>query len=639
MQRRLAAPPPPQADVFFSSDYDRGDPRIGGLAPSGRHFAFRADAPPRAIPVTYRAQVYKLAPGVDAEAVAADLARLADMPTAYDFLRQTHPDVIYWQYTALDEGVHTSFPGHGGYPDEFDPRTRDWYTQARDSGGIGWIGPYLDASSEQLIFTISAPVYRPDGAFAGVTALDVTVADVIAGMTVAGNWSESARSMLVRLVDPDAPLERSVQILAQPGQHRRGERWNAHIDAEWLSPHAATPFAAMVADMAEGVSGARRMPYRGRDCLWVYGPLASDRHHLLMILPYDEVVAEARQAEADVIARTHEQLRDAGALGGLLLIVVLAAAIIGARTVTRPVRDLTRVATAVAEGHFDVRAPVRSGDELGRLAQVFNEMTPKLEDQMRLKQSLDLAMEVQQRLLPRSAPDIEGLDVAGSSDYCDETGGDYFDFLELASLGPRKLGVAVGDVVGHGVSAALLMTTARAVIRSQAGSQPDLAALMTEMNRILTKDMTADRFMTMMYMVVDADAPSVRWVSAGHDPMLLYDPRTDTIEPLEDDNHGVPLGIDPNWRYRECGPRKLHAGQVLFAGTDGVWEQRDDAGEMFGKERLGEVIRAHAGEPAAEIQSAIRTELNRFRGGRAQGDDVTMVIIKITSDRDPASTD
>ena len=629
VERRLREAPSGSAPIFFSADYDRGDARIAGVTPSKRHFTFRSGSAAEPIPVTYDAQVYKLAPDASADGVAEDLARLADMPEAYAFLRSAHPNVIYWQYTALDEGIHTSYPGHGGYPVEFDPRQRDWYRQARDSGRLGWIGPYLDASSEQLIFTISAPVYGSDGEFAGVTALDVTVADVIAGMAVAGNWSESARSMLVRLAEEGAPLDRRVQILAHPGLHRRGERWNAHIDAEWLTPEAPAAFEGMVTDMAAGVSGARRMPYQQNESLWVYGPLATAQHHLLMILPYEEVVAEARQAEAEVIDRTHAQLRDAGVIAGVLLMVVLAAAIIGARSVTRPVRELARAAAAVAEGDFDARARVRTRDELGRLARVFNAMVPKLEDQMRLRQSLDLAMEVQQRLLPTTAPLAEGLDIAGCSEYCDETGGDYFDFLELASLGPHMLGVTVGDVVGHGISAALLMTTARAVIRSQADSQPDLAQLMTDMNRHLAQDMSADRFMTMLYMVIDGRKRRVHWVSAGHDPAMLYDPTTDKFIELSDADHGVPLGIDPDWVYHQSGPQALSLGQVLVAGTDGVWEQRNPAGEMFGKERLQEVVRANAAESAERISTAIKEELVRFRAGRPQGDDVTMVVVKL----------
>src|SRR5262249_9553335 len=161
----------------------------------------------------------------------------------------------------------------------------------------------------------------------------------------------------------------------------------------------------------------------------------------------------------------------------------------------------------------------------------------------------DIAMDVQRRLLPGRPPRVRGLDVAGHSTYCDETGGDYYDFLVLEQESPDRLLLAVGDVMGHGVAAALVMAGARAVLRARAARAGGLAALIGRLNRLLCHDLDGTRFMTMHLSVVDARAGTYRFVSAGHDPALIYDPATDRFE--EVDKAGLPLGIMEEAQYDE----------------------------------------------------------------------------------------
>jgi sigma-B regulation protein RsbU (phosphoserine phosphatase) len=254
-------------------------------------------------------------------------------------------------------------------------------------------------------------------------------------------------------------------------------------------------------------------------------------------------------------------------------------------------------------------------------------MVPQLQDRMRLRQSLALAMEVQQHLLPSGPPQIEGLDVAGQSIYCDQTGGDYYDYLDLSELEPGLLGVAIGDVTGHGIAAALMMTTGRALLRSRALQPGSLAELMNDLNRYLAADMSRGRFMTLFYMVMEARTRQVRWVSGGHDPAIIYDPASGKFSELAGGD--VPLGVDASWQYHELGPVELKPGQTILLGTDGIWESRDPQGEFFGKEALREVIRRHAQAPAGQISRAVTDTLAQFRKERAQEDDVTLVVIKL----------
>jgi sigma-B regulation protein RsbU (phosphoserine phosphatase) len=235
-------------------------------------------------------------------------------------------------------------------------------------------------------------------------------------------------------------------------------------------------------------------------------------------------------------------------------------------------------------------------------------------------------MQVQQQLLPRNPPKLRGLDIAGHSTYCDETGGDYYDFLIVDEASPDKVMVALGDVMGHGVAAALVMSAARAVLRDRAVTEGSLALLMVRLNSMLAADLEGGRFMTMHLAVIDARTGVYRFASAGHDPALTYDPSTDSFD--ERDEGGLPLGILASGTYEEHSFGPLRAGQVIVVGTDGVWEMPNAEGEQFGKERLREVIRGAAAGTAAEIVDAIVESLARFRGDRRLVDDVTLVVMK-----------
>lgn len=237
--------------------------------------------------------------------------------------------------------------------------------------------------------------------------------------------------------------------------------------------------------------------------------------------------------------------------------------------------------------------------------------------------ALNLAQEVQQNLLPQRAPRLESIDVTGRSLCCDETGGDYFDFLELSE---NRLGVVVGDVTGHGVSAALLMASVRGFLRARATLSESAAEIITGVNRLTSID-TAEtgQFMTLFYLVLDHQAAHVTWVRAGHDPGLLYCPKTDRFEELA--GAGLALGVDEDWEFEDFS-RTVSPGQIVLLTTDGIFEAHNPAGEMFGKDRFKEVVRENADLEAEGLRKAVFEAVAEFRGAEPQEDDITLVILK-----------
>jgi sigma-B regulation protein RsbU (phosphoserine phosphatase) len=243
---------------------------------------------------------------------------------------------------------------------------------------------------------------------------------------------------------------------------------------------------------------------------------------------------------------------------------------------------------------------------------------------------LYLAMEVQQTFLPHGMPAILGWDIAARSIYCDETGGDFYDFLEDPSGRPTRLGIVVGDGSGHGVSAALLMASVRAALRTRAAQPGSPAEVISEVNRLVSCDTEeTGHFMTLFYVEVDLAQKALRWVRAGHEPALLIDPATGSVEELK--GEGMAVGVDADFVYRENTRGLLQKGQVLFIGTDGISETRNSSGERFGAERLTDLLRKCSFLPSNEIADRILAALAEFRDTAKQEDDVTLVVAKAVS--------
>jgi len=310
-----------------------------------------------------------------------------------------------------------------------------------------------------------------------------------------------------------------------------------------------------------------------------------------------------------------------------MILIAAALAILFSRTVTQRLRILTQGVRHLAAGNFNTRVDIRSRDEFGELGRVFNTIGPLLLEHVRVEHSMALATEVQRSLLPQSDPEAPGLDVSGSCIYCDRVGGDYFDYLTIAEHKAGKFGVVIGDVTGHGISAALLMATARALLHERAAFPGCIDCDLSDINHQLCLDVgDSGRFVTLFYCEFDTRENNVRWVRAGHDPAIVYDPHMDTFDELG--GPGTAMGVSKNVDYVEYR-REIKPDQIFVFGTDGLWEARNVKGELFGKEMLREIVRAQADKSAKEIKEAILKAVQSFRGSREQEDDITLVIVKV----------
>jgi len=284
----------------------------------------------------------------------------------------------------------------------------------------------------------------------------------------------------------------------------------------------------------------------------------------------------------------------------------------------------TRVLEQVRQGDLSYKVPVATYDEFGIIAEHTNHMIDGLRHRFKLINSLKMAEEVQQNLLPNRSPYLDNFEISGTSIYCDETGGDYYDYLFLPD---NKLGIVVADVCGHGIGAAMLMTSVRAFLTIAIRDYRSPAQLLRDINSYITHDCSKNgRFTTMFFLEIDLLTRELKWVRAGHEPALFFHAKSQTFSHL--DGAGLVLGVDSSFVFSNFTHPACQTGDIIVIGTDGINETRNKDEEIFGHKRLKQIIQDHAQDSANVIQDAIVKRVTLFRGNYAQEDDITLVIVK-----------
>jgi len=236
-------------------------------------------------------------------------------------------------------------------------------------------------------------------------------------------------------------------------------------------------------------------------------------------------------------------------------------------------------------------------------------------------QELGKAREIQEGLLPKTIPQLRGLEVSGAWQPARVVGGDYFDVLKFSE---RKIGICIGDVVGKGISAALLMANLQASFRAIATESISPGKLCQKLNEVFCNNLAPDKFVTFCYCTIDAADHRLTYACAGHCPPLVLHGSGATVFLKEG---GTPLGIDPDRKYADT-EALLEPGDRLLLYTDGLTEAMDSAEQEFGEPRLVELGNRNVAMNAAELVKTIMNEVSSFSGGSFQ-DDFTLVVVAV----------
>lgn len=264
----------------------------------------------------------------------------------------------------------------------------------------------------------------------------------------------------------------------------------------------------------------------------------------------------------------------------------------------------------------------------------------------RMEQSLAIARQIQQDLLPRQNPQADGFDIAGWSGPADETGGDIYDFFHL---GAGRWTLMLADATGHGVGPALVIAEARAMLRAlsadaaaptqhcldchRRATDPactpgivNIPALMSKVNNLLVHDLSESRFVTCFFGLLDAAAGTVRYASAGQGPIICYNRSADKFD--ESSATALPLGVMDGLDFHEQVEHRLGVGDMLAVVTDGFFEAANAADEQFGTGRMCDILRACRDLPSEQIIARLRAAVDKFTAGAPQADDLTAIIVR-----------
>jgi phosphoserine phosphatase RsbU/P len=322
------------------------------------------------------------------------------------------------------------------------------------------------------------------------------------------------------------------------------------------------------------------------------------------------------------------------------LIVEIASVVIGillTKSITNAVHSLDRGTEFVKRGEFSHRIIVRSEDQLGALAASFNQMTDYVQhlvkervQKERLERELEIAKEVQERLFPNRVPQMERMDVAGICLPARTISGDYYDFLPL---GTHQLGLALGDICGKGISAALLMANLQATLRSNVmnlwkdsrlNGEKTVAKIVERLNSQIYSFTAANKFATFFYALYDDEQQTLTYCNAGHNPPLYFNGTK--IRRLSEG--GTVVGVFPDSTYdQETIP--VNTGDLFVAYTDGIVESVNEYGEEFGEQRLIQLVQEHRHLNANMIKELIVNQVLSWTFAEERDDDMTLIIAKV----------
>jgi sigma-B regulation protein RsbU (phosphoserine phosphatase) len=329
----------------------------------------------------------------------------------------------------------------------------------------------------------------------------------------------------------------------------------------------------------------------------------------------------------------------------LLLLGELVSLVIGislTRTITSAVHGLYEGTLRIGEGDFSWRIPVKGHDQLAELGKSFNNMTAQIEnlvgiakEKERLQSEVQIAGEVQNQLFPRSAPAMRSIELIGVCHAARMVSGDYYDYLALPD---GNLALAIGDVAGKGISAALLMASIQSIMRTQLAAGLARAAtvrgpsaaghlstsnMVAQLNRQLYASTSPEKYATFFFGIYDDQTRVLTYTNAGHlQPIVLHNGHARQLEVT-----GTVVGAFPTMRYEEQTV-ELHAGDLLIAYTDGVTEPENAYGEEFGVERLTETALRYQNREPREIIAKIIEAVTHWSSAPERPDDMTLIVAR-----------
>ncbi|MBA4336781.1 hypothetical protein C0416_03340 [bacterium] len=321
------------------------------------------------------------------------------------------------------------------------------------------------------------------------------------------------------------------------------------------------------------------------------------------------------------------------AIGGFVFLTI----IIFYNLVTHPLKMLTKQMKLILTGRSYKKITTDRVDEVGIIAQFFNEITEnlenisrKLKEGQRMSSELEVASSIQKKILPSQSPSVPNLEIVAKSRPAVEVGGDSFDFIQ----GKDATYFYIGDVTGHGVPAALIMMMVNTLLHTYSEMYSSAYDIVVNTNRVLKPRIKSAMFMTMLMLKWDHIQKKMTYVGAGHEHILIYRNGTGELEARP--TGGIALGMVPdNSKIAKEQEIPLADGDMIVVYTDGITEAKNDAGEMFGLERLKETVKKYATQYGPEgVSNHTSLDFSQYVGDTEQADDITLMVLRYTEQKE-----
>lgn len=314
-----------------------------------------------------------------------------------------------------------------------------------------------------------------------------------------------------------------------------------------------------------------------------------------------------------------------GVLIGLAFALFFASKIVGS------INKLVDGAAILSRGDFGARVDIKTGDELEVLGKAFNTMAEEIDKNTKLMvykervtKELELAAKIQTEILPKKLPDLPSLDISAGIIPAEEVGGDCYDFLEIDK---SRMIFYLGDATGHGVPAGIMVSVANAMFY-YLSHRTELLQIVIEANSVIKAKSANNMFMTLACLEWDDAKKTLRYVNAGHEPLIIYHAKDKSVEEIR--GGGMALGMLPdNSKIVKEMTVKFDVGDTLVMYSDGLPECWKDEKECYGMERLKKLVGDYGNMPSAlAIRNGILSEIKQYAGGYKQMDDMTIIVVK-----------
>ena len=492
----------------------------------------------------------------------------------------------------------------------------EWYSGVLEQGQAIWTEPYFDeGAGNVLMTTFSAPIFR-DGAFAGVTTVDVRLdalnEDAALQFSDENFMILSQSGHFITHYNPDLVMNSTIQDQVAMQNNPEfstavermlaGEFWVSEVNDMFLN-----------GGMVEGES-------------WLfYTPVNATGWILSSTLPRSQLTSELWSLMSMAIYGL-----------ALMIVLIIALTLYVSSRLSRPIKTLSAAVSDVARGKLDTSIEkIYSMDELGRLSVGFNRMLKNLKKQVEIQsqqtaarqmveKELQVARETQQALLPSEFPPFperREFQLHAVSKAARHVAGDFFDFF---LINPRTLVFVIADVSGKGMSAALVMAVTRTIVRNLAENGKTPARILAETNELLRESHGGSAFVTIFLGIYNTNSGRIMYANGGHSPPLLVDRHGNARSVGE--ATGTIVGMLENQEYANAEMRLL-PGETLLLFTDGITEARSPGGEFYGEGRIRAFLEANHGKSAEALCDTLEKEICDFQKMNL-ADDLTILALR-----------